>query len=272
MDSSASMPRALRALIATAGMMNLALTGALVLQARWAVDLWPWETGRLSHLFLASMFAAVGVAAVYVGLSGEGGSLRAGFGNLAITFGGMGGYLLIAVAEHRVLGAGLLAVGALNVVLWVLARRFPGRDGQPLPTVVRASYVVFTVVLLAVGVALVAGADVLPWPVEAPTSVLFGWIFIGDAYYFAHAATRPNWGSALAQLWSFLAYDAVLLLPLLAHLSTVQESLRTNLIIYIGVLAYSAALAVWYLLLHRPADRARTRRPRDRTDSSARRG
>jgi hypothetical protein len=90
----------------------------------------------------------------------------------------------------------------------------------------------------------------MPWPLDPDTSVVFGWIFFGDAFYFADAVWRPHWHSARAQLWSFLGYDAVLIGPLLAHLGRVEPELRLNLIVYLLVLVYSTALGVYYLLIN----------------------
>ena len=46
----------------------------------------------------------------------------------------------------------------------------------------------------------------------------------------------------------------MLIVPFIAHLSTVQPNLRPNLIIYIAVLVYSGSLAIYFLLLN-PATR-----------------
>src|SRR5919106_6825149 len=81
-------PGPLRVAVAIAAGMNLFLAVGFTLQQAWALDRWPWEVGRLSYLFLASMLAAVGVAALWIAISGETGSLPAGFLNLAVTLGG----------------------------------------------------------------------------------------------------------------------------------------------------------------------------------------
>jgi hypothetical protein len=243
--------RSLRGLLALAALANLGLAAGFATQAAWAVQLWPWETGRLSHLFLSAMLAAIGVAAAWIAASGEAGSLPAGFLNLTVTLGGIAGYLLVAAPEHRILGVAVGVVALCNLGLLLLSRRLPAPEVDPLPALVRVSYVVFAVVLLAVGSALILRADgIMPWPLDPHTSVVFGWIFFGDAFYFAYAVARPHWGSARAQLWSFLAYDAVLLVPLAAHLRNVDPDLLPNLVVYLAVLVYSAVLAVYYLIVN----------------------
>ncbi len=59
-------------------------------------------------------------------------------------------------------------------------------------------------------------------------------------------------GRAKAQLWSFLAYDVVLIGPLVEHyIDGVAEELRTNVVVYLAVLVYSAILAMYYLVFRR---------------------
>jgi hypothetical protein len=62
---------------------------------------------------------------------------------------------------------------------------------------------------------------------------------------------RPSWPFSRAQLWSFLAYDLVLIGPLVAHIRAVPPELLSNLLIYIAILVYSGGLAIYYLFLNR---------------------
>jgi hypothetical protein len=115
---------------------------------------------------------------------------------------------------------------------------------------VRIAFVAFTAILLVVGLALLVGAErVMPWPVRPESAVLIGWIFLGDACYFAYVVLRPSADGYRAQLCSFLAYDLVLLPPLLQRAPSLPVELRTNLVVYVGILVGSAALAVAVLLL-----------------------
>lgn len=239
-----------RVLIGAGALGNLVLAVGLAVQNSWAVQLWPWETGRLSHIFLGAMLAAIGAGAAWIALSGEGGSLPAGFLNLAVALGGIATYLLLSGPEHRTLGVatGALALVNLGLLLVTLPRATLG--ARRVPRLVRASNGVFAAVLAVVGLALVLGAEgIMPWPLDPDTSVVFGWIFFGDAFYFAYATARPRWDSARAQLWSFLGYDAVLLVPLVGHLGDVGSDLLPNLVVYVAVLVYSAGLGLYYLVL-----------------------
>lgn len=239
-----------RVLIGAGALGNLGLAVALAAQQTWAVQLWPWETGRLSHLFLGAMLAAVGAGAAWIALSGEGGSLPAGFLNLAVALGGIATYLLVSGPEHRTLGVATGALALVNLGLLLVTLRRATLGPRRVPTLVRASNGVFAVVLAVVGLALVLGAEgIMPWPLDPDTSVVFGWIFFGDAFYFAYATARPRWDGTRAQLWSFLGYDAVLLVPLVGHLGDVGSDLLPNLVVYVAVLVYSAGLGLYYLVL-----------------------
>ncbi len=240
-----------RALIAVAAVANLVVAVGFAFQHAWAVQLWPWETGRLSHIFLGAMLAAIGAGAAWIAISGEAGALPAGFLNLTVALGGIGGYLLLSVPEERTLGVAVLVLALANLVLLVITLRRTSPGGPRVPALVRVSNGVFTAVLAVVGLALILGAEqVMPWPLDPDTAVVFGWIFFGDAFYFALATARPHWDNARTQLWSFLGYDAVLLVPLAGHLGDVGEDLLVNLVVYLAVLVFSAGLGLYYLVLN----------------------
>ena len=240
-----------RALIGVGAVANLVLALGFAFQNTWAVQLWPWETGRLSHIFLGAMLAAIGAGAAWIAVSGEAGALPAGFLNLTVALAGIGGYLVWRVPEERTLGVAVLLLALVNLVLLVVTLRRTAPGGPRVPAVVRVSNGVFTVVLAVVGLALILGAEqVMPWPLDPDTAVVFGWIFFGDAFYFAYATARPHWDNARTQLWSFLGYDAVLLVPLAGHLTDVGDDLLLNLVVYLAVLVFSAALGLYYLVLN----------------------
>jgi hypothetical protein len=101
-----------------------------------------------------------------------------------------------------------------------------------------------------VGVALVLKAEkVLPWPVSDDLSVIVGGLFLGAGAYLGYGLLRPSWANSGGQLAAFLAYDVVLLYPLLAHFDDVASDLRVNLFVYSGVVIYSALLASYFLFV-----------------------
>jgi hypothetical protein len=97
---------------------------------------------------------------------------------------------------------------------------------------------------------LILRLPVFPWELNPDSSVVFGCIFLGDAFYFIYGLFRPRWGNAFGQLLSFLAYDLVLIIPFVLLFDTVKPDHRINLIVYTAVLIYSGGLAAYYLLIN----------------------
>ena len=134
------------------------------------------------------------------------------------------------------------------VFLW--SRRIPLSESSPTPMPVRVSFAIFVASLLFAVTALILQQPIFPWKLNPDSSVIFGCIFIGDAFYFLHALIKPYWRNAAGQLLSFLAYDLVLIPPFLRLFETVEPASRFSLIIYVLVLIYSGAVAVYYLFLN----------------------
>ena len=88
------------------------------------------------------------------------------------------------------------------------------------------------------------------WALNPDLSVIFGCIFIGDAFYFLYSLFYSRWHNAAGQLLSFLAYDLVLIVPFLLLFETVKPEYMLNLIVYVAVLIYSGGLAVYFLFVN----------------------
>jgi hypothetical protein len=240
-----------------AGVLLLILAAGYVIRAPWATALWPWQDSRLSYIFLGAIIAAIAAALIWIGIAREWGALAAGALNLAVTAGGMAWFLFRlsnSVGQQHLRGYAVAAAVfvPLNIALLLWSRSHPIRDPRSTPLFVRVSFGLFVAALLIAGIALLLRMpNVMPWPLKPDSSIMFGWIFIGDAFYFLYALLYPRWHNARAQLWSFLAYDVILLPPLLEFTSTVRPERAISLIIYLAVLVYSAAVAVYYLLLNR---------------------
>lgn len=246
----------IRALFVVGGIVFLILTAAFFLQMSWATALWPWPAGRLSYIFISSIAAAIAAPMIWIGLTGEFGAAQGGALNLGITAAGMAVYLFILYmrqGELQLLLVGLAALFflAVNVAIFLWSRRQPIRDRRPLPRLVKASFAFFTVVLLLVsGMLLLQAPVVFPWPLQPEASVIFGFIFLGAASYFAFALRSSRWHSARGQLIGFLAYDLILIGPFLAHFNAVAATHRLSLVLYVAVLVYSGAVAVTYLFVN----------------------
>lgn len=259
------------------GLGMLVLAWGFVTQAAWATYWWPIPDGPLSYTFVASMQAAIAAAMLWIGITQSWHMLVAGAINLFVMLGGTAIYLWsaqdqIALLRQQKPEEPHLAVTSLAIAVTIFAlfnlgllfwaRRFRLTDPRPMPLGLRLAFGIFVLALVTVGGALVMQTpNVFPWQLSAPTAALFGWMFLGDAFYFLYALLFPRWGNAATQLWSFLAYDLVLLPPFLRRFSTVEAELRPSLTIYTAILCFSAAVAIYYLLLA-PATRIWSQPPR----------
>jgi len=247
----------IRVLLAVVGIALIGLSVSFFTEQPWAKQMWPWQDKSLSFAFVAAMQAAIAAAVLWIALTGELGVIVAGALNLLVMMSGLAIYLgsqaLITGESIFVIYTIACAVFALfNFWLLLWARRIPIRDSRPLPGFIRFSYVIFVLALFMVGIALILQTPhVLPWVVEGPTSVVLGWMFLGDAFYFLYALLQSRWYGACAQLWSFLAYDLVLIGPFLLRFPTIVPEYRNSLIVYTLVLTYSGILAIYFLLFNR---------------------
>jgi len=243
----------IRTLIYLGGLVILALGFGFIFRVPLALGIWPWDDGRYSYLFIGSILAAVSAAAFWIGWRGELAALPAGSLNVFVIALTTSIYFFNLAAQGRsnILPFGiasvLMAVASGAAFLW--SRRLPLTDTRPAPKLVRVSFWIFVTALFLAGGALVLRLPVFPWDLNPDSSVVFGCIFLGDAFYFLYSLYRPVWGNTCGQLLSFLAYDLVLIVPFIALFDTVPPERMLNLIVYIAVLVYSGGLAVYYLFI-----------------------
>jgi hypothetical protein len=241
------------------GLLTLVFAFGFIFQIPFALRLWPWPDGRLSYLFIGSIFAAISAAALWIGWTGDLGALPAGSLNLVVIEVCSAVYFsLLVLRDGRVnllpfmVGAWVLAVVSGGFFLW--SRKLDVHDSRPTPGFIRVSFGIFLVSLIFAGTALVLRSPIFPWKLNPDSSVIFGCIFLGDAFYFLYALLYPRLSNAIGQLLSFLAYDLVLIVPFLKLFNTAEPAFRINLIVYVIVLLFSGAVAVYYLFIH-PATR-----------------
>lgn len=247
----------LRAVLIGVGLAALVLALAFFLQMPWIVELWPWPGGRLSNIFLASILAASGMPVLWIGWSREWAAIAAGALDLGVTYLGMAVFSLHTWSQDArrqpilIYGIGCLVLAGLCLALFYGSRKIPFRDQRRLPAGVRVSFVVFVLILIAAGGALVLQRPgIFPWRLGPEQSVLYGCIFLGASVYFLSSLLRPMWANARGQLIGFLAYDLVLIGPFIRHFDSVDPALWINLVVYTSVLVYSGLVAVYYLFIH----------------------
>lgn len=245
----------IRYLTLIGGLVILVSAIGFIFQVPIATSLWPWPDGRLSYLFIGSILAAVSAAAFWIGWAGELGALPAGsLSVFVISVASSIYFFQLALRDDRpnMIPFGvmmiLMAIASGASFLW--SRRLPLRDSRPTHLLVRISFGIFIVALILAGGALIFRAPIFPWALNPNSSVIFGCIFIGDAFYFLHGLSYPRWHNALGQLLSFLAYDLVLIGPFLSLFESVKPEYVLNLVVYVAVLIYSGVIAVYFLFIN----------------------
>jgi hypothetical protein len=189
-----------------------------ITKASWMTPVWPWPEVGMSFTWIGSITLAIVAPLLCIAITREFAAL-AGLGiNFFVVGAATAAYMgwriwrwndAIAVPMVESLLFALIGAG---VFLW--SRRLKVRDARPMPAFVRAVFVVFVIVLVTTGSAVVLQTErVFPWNLQAPTSTIFGIVFFGAAALFVHAIANPRWAYAAAPLWSFLAYDLVLFVP-----------------------------------------------------------
>jgi hypothetical protein len=205
------------------------------------------------HTFLASITASITASLLWIGFSGELGAAAGGAIDLAVFYTGLTIFQLLSpqFRSQPLLGVLLSLVGAivsLGIFLWF--RRYPIEDRRLQPLPLRISFGGFVVVLLLVGSALLLQVpNVFAWTLNPLSSAILGCFFLGSACYFLYGLVMPLWHNACGQLWSFLAYDIVLIVPFLVHFTAVNPARLPSLIVNTIILVYSGALALYYLLI-----------------------
>ena len=154
------------------GLVILTLAIGFIFQIPMATNLWPWPDGRLSYLFIGSILAAVSVAALWIGWTGEYGALPAGSLNVLVIAVTTSIYFFqLALQEERpnMIPFGIMslfmAIAGGAAFLW--SRQLPLNDSRPMPLLVRVSFGIFIASLIFAGSALVFRMPIFPWGLKS---------------------------------------------------------------------------------------------------------
>ena len=254
--TEARLSKSWRVLLLLIAAIQLLFAAAFFVQWPPAISLWPLAgTTPLTYILLASFFAAAAASTLWPLVTGHDGALTGVGLDYVVILAPMSAFFFWLAARGQsglALYGVVLALGALfGAWLFWQGRRWPLDTSQPMPPLVRGSFVAFVLALLFVSVRLFLVIPTLPWPLTPELSVLAGCMFLGAAAYFIYGLLRPSWANAGGQLAGFLAYDLVLIGPLLSRLPTIAPEFRTALIIYLVVVIYSGLLASYYLFINR---------------------
>lgn len=244
----------LRALFFASGLAAAVLAAGYVTQHPWALATWPWADGRLSNIFVGSILAAVALPMVWIGCSGRFAAAAGGFLHLGVLLGGTASVLYTRAAAQgggRLLvwatGAATAALACFALARW--AHRLPARDQRPITRPMRVWFVLYMLILVPGGVALLLHMPgVMPWPLKPESSSVYGWVFLSAVCSFVYPLLRPRLEYAYVGLLGFLAYDMVLLPPFMRHFGAVPPAFHTTLMVYTAALVLTATLSLWYLL------------------------
>ena len=193
----------IRTLTLIGGLAILVLAFGFIFRVPLALSLWPWEDGRYSYLFIGSILAAVSAAALWIGWTGELGAFPAGSLNIFVIALTTAVYFFNLASRGR---SDMLVFGLASILMvfasgaaFLWSRRLPLTDSRPTPILVRVSFGIFIISLFLAGGALIMRLPVFPWDLNPDSSVIFGCIFLGDAFYFLYGLFRPRWGNALGR-------------------------------------------------------------------------
>ena len=244
------------------GILHFVLAAGFFFQQAWATSLWPLPDTRLSYAFIAAILAGGGAPLIWAGLSGQLASL-AGYGlSFGIMYAGMAisALLFYLRDQNSSLAWFALVMGILAVAGGIMIMRARGfkRNNQSTPRIVIYAFIAEILVLFGAGILLTLKVpNTLPWNLSPESSVLYGWVFIGLAFYYLYAVLNPQWIHALGPLLGFLVYDLVLFSPLFSRFGNLQPEHILGQVAASVIIIFSAALGLYYLFVN-PATRIGT--------------
>lgn len=251
--------RSLKSVLLVVGILQLILSAGFFFQQSWATSLWPVPDTRLSYAFIAAILAGGAAPLIWIALSERFGGL-AGYGlSFGIMYAGMALAALLFYLQSqqtKLLGFGLfMGLVAMLCATLFLRTRNNVQDVQPTPRIVRLAFLLEVLVLAGAGLLLLLKVpNTLPWNLSPESSVLYGWVFLGLAFYYLYAVLKPQWIHALGPLLGFLAYDVVLFSPLFARFGNLQPEHVRGQVAASVIIIFSAALGIYYLFIN-PATR-----------------
>jgi hypothetical protein len=247
--------RSLKPVLLIVGIIQLILAAGFFFQQSWATSLWPVPDTRLSYAFIAAILAGGAAPLIWIALSEQFGGL-AGYGvGFGIMYAGMAlaALLFYLRSQQAALLWFALVIGVAAVLCAFLFFHTRGtvQDSQPTPRIVRLAFIAEVLVLAGAGLLLLLKVpNTLPWNLSPESSVLYGWVFLGLAFYYLYAIVRPQWIHALGPLLGFLVYDLVLFSPLFARFGNLQPEHILGQVAASAIIIFSAALGVYYLFIN----------------------
>ena len=247
--------RSLKPVFVVVGLLQLLLAAGFFFRQPWATSFWPVPDTPLSYAFIAAILAGGAAPLIWIGLSEQWAGL-AGYGlSFGIMYGGMALAALLFYLRTPQIAllwfALVIAVAAALCAALFFQTRKIAWETQPTPNMVRLAFIAEVVVLAGAGLLLLFKVpNTLPWNLSPESSVLYGWVFLGLAFYYLYAVLKPQWIHALGPLLGFLVYDLVLISPLFARFGSLQPEHILGQVAASVIIMFSAALGVYYLFVN----------------------
>jgi hypothetical protein len=224
-------------------------------QQAWAVSGYPWPDGRLSYIWLGSIFAAYALPLGWLVWSGEQKAAWPGYVSLSLTAFGLGWLFNEEMFRQQLpyLGSYAHLMLATGIAMGTMAGIAYTAVGSPDPrlTPLWIRYKVFVPIilieLLATALLLWRYPYVFPWPLKPATSLMMGLIFLGSGCYHSFVLLYPSWHYAKGQLLGFVGYGAVLTIPYLAHFGRVKSAHLPSLIAFFTIIVVMNGVACYAL-------------------------
>ncbi len=251
--------RSLKVVLLAVGGVQLIIAAGFFFQQGWATALWPVPDTPLSYAFIAAILAGGAAPLIWMGLAGELAGLT-GYGmSFGIMYAGMALAALLfylRMQQTSLLGFALVIGTAAALCLFLFFRtRNTVEASQPTPLIVRLAFMLEVLVLAGAGLLLLLKVpNTLPWNLSGESSVLYGWVFLGLAFYYLYAVLNPQWIHAIGPLLGFLVYDLVLFSPLFARFGNLQPQHVLGQVTASFIIIFSAALGLYFLFIN-PATR-----------------
>jgi hypothetical protein len=248
--------RLIRGLIGFAGIIFLVYSLGLYFRLPAAGRLWVWpDSPALGLAFVGSWLAGLAAPLIWIGLSGHLPALRGGALAGVVAYGGSA---VLLWDRHNLPGKGhflpfavvcmMVALLALAVLAWSI--HLPAPEDRKSPSVIRWAFLLFSAILLPVGLGMASGSPrIFPAELLPDMTRLYGWFFLGSFVYYFFGFLKPSWLNSSGHMLSFLVYDLLLIPPFIQYWLVVPDEFRLNLFFYLTVLIASMLFCIFFLFM-----------------------
>lgn len=215
-----------------------------------------WGTPKIPTFWLnlyliGATLTAYAIPTLWIGITGTYRALVGGSLSVMLTFGAAGFYLLRLSSQiSGLMPAGEYALYIAVLALWFLflGLKRPKRKIDRLPFTTQLLFaLVLSIALLEGLYLLVPIPGHFPWLLNNELSVIYGWVLIGGTLFFGWSLVQPIWENGYPLLYALLAYDALLIGPLLSLLREPTPVAVVPTYLWLAIIV-CAGSGIWALL------------------------